>query len=139
MNSTVLTVIGGIVSAAITGWVMLAVASRNATSTQRNAITAPYGELARRVTDLEKSDEEKARHLAHLRDRLEIVIRDRDALVAYVKQLGAWIAAGAKPPAPPVPTHLHDLLDVAGFELAHIVETTTTTTRIVPPPETEEP
>jgi hypothetical protein len=136
MTVTALTIIGGIVTAVVTGSLGFAVARLNADTTRASAITAPYGELAKRVGDLERADEEKSRVLARLRDHLEVVIRDRDALVAYVKALSTWVAAGALPPAPPIPTHLHDLLDPAAFDIAHITErTTTTTTTYVTPSE----
>ena len=136
--STWLTVLGGVVSTAITALVMLAVATRNSRAQASTSITAPYEALASRVETLEDKDEEKSRIIARLRDHLEVVIRDRDNLVGYIRQLSAWVSAGARPPAPPVPAHLYELLDPEAFEVARVVETTTTTTRIIPPPDPEE-
>lgn len=119
--TALLGVVGVVLSALITGAVAWAVARSNATAT-------PYDSLANRVSTLEAKDQEKSQIITRLRDHLEVVIRDRDALVSYIKQLSAWVSSGAKPPAPTVPTHLHDLLDPLVFDVAHITEITTTTT-----------
>ena len=134
--TTTLTVLGGIISALITGVIAYAVASRNASTSSTAAITAPYRELVDRVVSLEDRDEQKSKSLATLRDRLEVVIRDRDQIVSYVRELSTWMQGGRKPPAPTMPAFLAQHLDPSAFEVAHITErTTTTTTTYVTPPE----
>jgi hypothetical protein len=140
MESTLLTVFGAVVVALITGIVTWAVARTNAQSSERNVTIPPYGALADRVTKLEVSDAKKSDKLQEqdqvisiLRNRLTVVISDRDSLVAYVRQWNAWFMSGATPPPPPVPTHLRDLLDPDSWDVARITETTTTTTYATPP------
>lgn len=127
--------VGTVAGIIISSLVALAIAKTNTRATNQSAITAPYDKLAQRVTDLETADETKSREIGRLRDHLTVVISDRDALVAYVKQLWEWTARGAKPPPPPVPSHLRDLLDPDDWEVAHITEHTTTTTYVMPPAE----
>ena len=138
MSAAIVPIVTALITAAGM-WLVQRVAS---SATARDAITAPYRDLVDRVTQLEDRDEEKSRIMARLRDHLEVVIRDRDNLVSYIKALSAWVAAGAKPPAPPVPTHLHDLLDPSAFDVAQVTEITTTTTttqRVTPSPEEGQP
>jgi hypothetical protein len=133
--TTTLTVLGGIISAVVTGDIAYAIASRNASATATSAITAPYRDLVARVVALEDRDEEKSRTLARLRDHLEVVIRDRDQLVSYIRELSAWMHGGQRPPAPTMPAFLAQHLDPSAFDVAHITErvTTTTTTYVTPP------
>ena len=84
---------------------------------RRNATASPYEAVVARAVALEKSDAEKAEMILALRkaaedDRRTIraLIDDRDELVRYLGILRDGINAGAVPPAPPVPTHLRDVL-----------------------------
>ena len=84
---------------------------------RRNTTASPYEALAVRVVALEKADAEKGTelappHTAREDDRRTIraLVDDRDALVHYLAVLRNWIRDGATPPAPPVPTHLRDVL-----------------------------
>lgn len=145
MDSTLFTVLGGVVMALITGVVTWAVARTNAKSTEHNVTTPPYEKLAQRVTNLEDSDWKKGEKLQEqdevisiLRRHLAVVVSDRDSLVAYVRQWNAWFMAGAQPPPPPVPTHLRDLLDPDAWDVARITERTTTTTYVTPPPQADD-
>ena len=100
--------------------------------TARGGRTAsPYEALAARVTALEaqrerdvlkieaQHDEIVALKTGRANDQTEIVglqrrvagmYEDRDDLVRYIGILRAWIASGARPPAPAVPAHLADVL-----------------------------
>ena len=133
MPDALLTLLGGVLVAAVTGLSMVLVSRVNTRGASRTATIAPYDKLADRVTRLEDSDEEKARIIDTLKSHLAVVIHDRDSLVAYVKQWSTWFASGGHPPPPPVPSHLRDLLDPGDWEVAHITEHTTTTTRYVSP------
>ena len=84
---------------------------------RRNTTASPYEALAVRVVALEKADAEKAEQIAALhkareddRRTIRALVDDRDALVHYLAVLRDWIRDGASPPAPPVPTHLRDVL-----------------------------
>jgi len=92
---------------------------------------SPYDALANRVTALEAQRERdvlkiEAQHdeivklkegrandqteIAGLQRRVAGMYEDRDDLVRYIGVLRAWIASGARPPAPAVPVHLADVL-----------------------------
>ena len=121
MSAGVLTIVGGIITALVTGGLGYAVARLNADTSRSSAITAPYEALAQRVTDLETN--------------IQVVITDRNALVSYVSSLAAWFQGGAKPPAPKMPAFLTQHLDPGAFDIAHITERTTTTTTRYSTPE----
>lgn len=63
-----------------------------------------------RITALEVADGIKESQIADLRGKLHAVIEDRDGVVSYLKTLWRWVVEGAKPPPPPIPDHLHDIL-----------------------------
>lgn len=44
-------------------------------------------------------------------EQLHEVIEDRQQLVDYLRSFWRWAVGGALPPPPPVPDHLHDILD----------------------------
>jgi len=92
---------------------------------------SPYDALANRVTALEAQRERdvakmEAQHdeivklkeqrandqteITGLQRRVAGMYEDRDDLVRYIGILRAWIASGARPPAPEVPLHLADVL-----------------------------
>ena len=92
---------------------------------------SPYEALAKRVTDLEiqraedvrKIEEQqvqiaalKARdgqaqsQIAGLERRVSAVINDRDGVITYLIQFREWVARGSKPPVPPIPLHLRDVI-----------------------------
>lgn len=75
----------------------------------------PYEALAKRVTDLEAADESKGKQIGALRVQLDVVTEDRDGVVAYLKTLWRWVVEGAKPPPPPIPDHLHDVLPPSDY------------------------
>ena len=147
MPDALLTMLGGVLVAGISGLAMVWVSRMNTRGASKAATIPPYDKLAQRLTDLEAKDEkrdvemarlkaqdeDKGRKLATLQDNLAVVVYDRDSLVAYVKQWSTWFASGGHPPPPPVPSHLRDLLDPGDWEVAHITEHTTTTTRYTSP------
>jgi uncharacterized coiled-coil protein SlyX len=80
-----------------------------------DATASPYSELARRVVELEKADEEKAKRI----DRLEAMLTDEKrtnrvlsddlaAVVRYLTQLRDDLRAGRSPS--PIPTSLRDVI-----------------------------
>ena len=85
---------------------------RQAVGAKNIDVTAsPYGELAHRVVELEKADEEKAKRI----DRLEVMLTDEKrtnrvlsddlaAVVHYLTQLRDDLGAGRSPS--PIPTSL---------------------------------
>lgn len=133
MTDPWIAVLGTIVVASLSGLVAVVVARLNGKNAEEVATTAPYDSLVRRLEKVESKSDEQGRVIEMLRDRLQIVIHDRDSLVAYVKQWGAWFSAGAHPPPPVAPPHLRDLLDPDEWEVAHVTERTTTTTFVAPP------
>ena len=89
---------------------------RQATRAKQADVTAsPYGELARRVVELEKADEAKAIRI----DRLEAMLADEKRtnrvlsddlteVVRYLTQLRDDLRAGRSPA--PIPTSLRDVI-----------------------------
>lgn len=89
---------------------------RQAVGAKNIDVTAsPYGELAHRVVELEKADEEKAKRI----DRLEVILADEKrtnrvlsddlaAVVHYLTQLRDDRRAGRSPS--PIPTSLRDVI-----------------------------
>lgn len=84
---------------------------------RRGATASPYEAIAQRVVQLEGSDRtkhEKIQELEKARDDdrrlIRIIIADREALVTYVGSIRTWFISGAKPPPPPVPINLRDVL-----------------------------
>ena len=89
---------------------------RQATRAKQADVTAsPYGELSRRVVELEKADEEKAKRI----DRLEAMLTDERrtnrvlsddlaAVVHYLTQLRDDSRAGRSPS--PIPINLRDVI-----------------------------
>ena len=82
---------------------------------QADATASPYGELAHRVVELEKADEEKAKRI----DRLEVILTnekrtnrvlsdDLAAVVHYLTQLRDDLRAGRSPSQ--IPTSLRDVI-----------------------------
>jgi hypothetical protein len=66
--------------------------------------------LHRELEELKQRSLADQTEIAGLKRRVDAVMRDRDNLVAYVKVMQAWIANGAKPPAPTLPNHLADVV-----------------------------
>lgn len=139
-----ITALGIIVVAVVSGGVSVLVARINTRSSQKTATTTattpPYDSMVTRLERVEKKCDEQDTTIDSLRgkliatnDRLQVVIHDRDALVSYVRQWHTWFSDGAKPPPPPIPRHLRDLLDPDQWDVAHITERTTTTTFVTPP------
>lgn len=133
MPDALLTVLGGVVVAAISALSMVLVSRMNTRGATATATTPPYDSLVKRLEKVETKSDEQDRIIEMLRDRLQIVITDRDSLVAYVKQWAQWAQYGAQPPPPAVPSHLRDLLDPDAWDVAHVTEHTTTTTYVTPP------
>ena len=89
---------------------------RQATRAKHIDVTAsPYGEVARRVVELEKADEEKSKRI----DRLEAMLTDEKrtnrvlsddlaAVVHYLTQLRDDLRAGRSPS--PIPISLRDVI-----------------------------
>lgn len=80
-----------------------------------DATASPYSELAHRVVELEKADEEKAKRIDRLEQgraddkrTIRTLMDDRGALIQYLTQLHDDITTG-RPPRP-VPAHLRDLV-----------------------------
>ena len=80
------------------------------TEAKSNRAHAELAALHRKVSDLEAGRENDQTEIAGLQRRVMGVIEDRDDLVRYITVLRAWIASGARPPAPDVPAHLADVL-----------------------------
>lgn len=134
-----LVVVGGIIGIVLTSITGIMVAKTNANATKESATIPPYDKLADRLSKLEEKDEEKDEIIERLKDRMIILINDRDSLVAYLRQLWTWASSGAPPPPPPVPAHLRDIFDPDEWDVARITQRTTTTTRTyVRPPGSDE-
>lgn len=92
---------------------------------------SPYESIASRVVTLEQQREEDRAEIEDLQDQVSALSRekshlqtevaglqrriagvyeDRDDLVRYITVFYAWVASGAKPPAPAVPEHLADVV-----------------------------
>lgn len=109
--TTLIAVISGVVAvivAVVGGYITLRQGRQAGTS-------SPYTELAARVTALEANDAAKTTQIMELHRTLIAVTEDRDLLVAYVRRWWAWALSGAKPPPPPVPDHLADVLPPGDF------------------------
>ena len=72
------------------------------------------GRLDERIQSMEerhaREREEDLTQIAGLKRRVAAVIEDRDAIVRYFIVFRAWVANGSRPPSPPVPEHLADIL-----------------------------
>lgn len=84
---------------------------------RRTTTASPYEAVVARAVALEKSDAEKAEMIRVLlqsreddRRTIRALIDDRDELVRYLGILRDGINAGSVPPAPPLPSHLRDVL-----------------------------
>ena len=77
---------------------------------QRELDVLKIEKLQHKVGELEEGRADDQAEIAGLQRRVMGVIEDRDDLVRYITVLRAWIASGAKPPAPQVPEHLADVL-----------------------------
>ena len=84
---------------------------------RRTTTASPYEAVVARAVALEKSDAEKAEMILALlqsreddRRTIRALIDDRDELVRYLGILRDEINAGSVPPAPPLPSHLRDVL-----------------------------
>lgn len=77
---------------------------------QREADVLKIEALQRKVGELEDGRADDQTEISGLQRRISGVIEDRDDLVRYITIFYAWVAAGAKPPAPSVPEHLADVL-----------------------------
>ena len=77
---------------------------------QRELDVLKIEKLQHKVGELEEGRADDQAEIAGLQRRVMGVIEDRDDLVRYVTVLRAWIASGARPPAPQVPEHLADVL-----------------------------
>ena len=112
MKETLLPILVSAIVSLTLGWL----GYRQATKAKRIETTAsPYDALARRVVELEKADEDKAKRIERLeqgraddRRTIRVLKDDRDALVAYLSVLRGDILAGRRPS--PIPTHLRDLV-----------------------------
>lgn len=92
---------------------------------------SPYDELANRVATLERQRGEdlakieaqqseismlKTRdgvaqtQIAGLERRVGAVIKDRDGVITYLIGFREWVSRGSKPPVPPIPLHLRDVI-----------------------------
>lgn len=125
MSPALWTAIGSVVAALIGAGAAYLVKRIDARSTRETSAVDGYQGLVadlrvqqdrdredadRRITDLEARDRDKALQLESLKQQLDIVTEDRDGVVAYLKTLWRWVVSGAKPPPPPIPDHLHDVL-----------------------------
>ena len=112
MKETLLPILVSAIVSLTLGWL----GYRQATKAKRIETTAsPYDALARRVVELEKADEDKAKRIERLeqgraddRRTIRVLKDDRDALVAYLSVLRGDILAGRRPS--PIPHHLRDLV-----------------------------
>lgn len=113
MNPVIATLIStiGALALGIAGLVGARITAKGA------ARSSPYDVLEARVLNLEKQHDEDDMQreadrtkIAGLERRLLMVIEDRDALVRYITTFREWVALGARPPAPPVPQHLRDVI-----------------------------
>jgi hypothetical protein len=109
---------------ALTAMVMFAIAAGGWIAARGSRKASPYDVLERRVVKLEdrlehvesendslrKGRAEDQTKITGLQRRVDAVMNDRDRLVAYVKVMQSWIANGARPPAPTLPTHLADVV-----------------------------
>ena len=77
---------------------------------QREADVLKSEKLQHKVGELEAGRSGDQTEISGLQRRISGVIEDRDDLVRYITIFYAWVAAGAKPPAPSVPEHLADVL-----------------------------
>ena len=77
---------------------------------QREADVLKIERLQHKVGELEDGRADYQTEISGLQRRISGVIEDRDDLVRYITIFYAWVAAGAKPPAPSVPEHLADVL-----------------------------
>ena len=77
---------------------------------QREADVLKIERLQHKVAELEDGRANDQTEISGLQRRIAGVFEDRDDLVRYITVLRAWIAAGAKPPAPSVPEHLADVV-----------------------------
>ncbi len=93
-----------------TGLVMLGIAFGGWIAARGSQKASPYDVLERRVVRLETRLETVEGEKDTLKREMTAVIKDRDALVAYIQLMQAWIASGAKPPAPTLPRHLADVV-----------------------------
>ena len=113
MSAGAWTVVGALIALAGT----IAVAVGGVITARGSRKASPYDSLAERVLKLETQHDEDVLQrekdrvaISSLERRLSVVIEDRDALVRYFSQLRDWVAVGAPPPAPPVPSHLHKVI-----------------------------
>ena len=77
---------------------------------QRELDVLKIEKLQHKVGELEDGRANDQTEISGLQRRIAGVFEDRDDLVRYITVLRAWIAAGAKPPAPSVPEHLADVV-----------------------------
>ena len=77
---------------------------------QREADVLKIEKLQHKVAELGDGRADDQTEISGLQRRISGVIEDRDDLVRYITIFYAWVAAGAKPPAPSVPEHLADVL-----------------------------
>ena len=78
---------------------------------------SPYKDIADRVMALEKWTKEQSatikeqdQKIDSLNRTVKAVVQDRDDVVVYLKTFWKWAKNGAKPPPPPIPDHLADVL-----------------------------
>ena len=77
---------------------------------QRELDVLKIEKLQHKVGELEEGRADDQTEISGLQRRITGVIEDRDDLVRYITVFYAWVAAGAKPPAPSVPEHLADVI-----------------------------
>jgi len=77
---------------------------------QRELDVLKIEKLQHKVGELEDGRANDQTEISGLQRRITGVFEDRDDLVRYITVLRAWIAAGARPPAPAVPEHLADVV-----------------------------
>ena len=77
---------------------------------QREADVLKIEKLQHKVGELEEGRADDQTEISGLQRRITGVIEDRDDLVRYITIFYAWVAAGARPPAPSVPEHLADVV-----------------------------
>lgn len=77
---------------------------------QREADVARIEKLQHEVGALKQERTDVQTEIAGLQRRIVGIIDDRDEMARWLSIFRAWIAAGAKPPAPSLPEHLADVL-----------------------------
>lgn len=70
-------------------------------------------DMATMREEAQRQSRAKDQKIDRLSEKVDALIDDRDGLVEYVKSIWRWLLSGAKPPPPPIPDHLQDVLPEA--------------------------